>query len=709
MWLNKALNTKQTKTKSSTNLSHSINSPFSPTLKRSNFDYENIYPSAHRIETTFAKQQPYGIDSKGEKVHDNLVNRLYFPNQSMDHFRFRQALASMYLTHDEFYIRIWHSGETPINPDNITGFTFLQNVTPKIHSGKKHFYISSTGETITSDEVITIPSGTNPFWPSSGISPARAARRWTNIDDYLADYQSAFFRNGAVPAGQFTITAPTVDEFESIKDAMKSAHKGADKVNNVVYSHRPTDEDGQPNAATVEWTPFDQKNKDLAIKEIHEIIEDKIDKTFGVPAEVQGKVSNSNYSSVRVAQQIFMEYVIEPMTTAIWATFTHEMNRVTGALGYAITCKVEIPQVEDEELVKAQKKQTEAETILSLVNAGYTLESAVKALGLPQEYSELSLTDTPEPEDEEEEIERPDGELPVQDPDIARTKYVNIGTVNVSSTEEAEKFIETISKDRETEPENEEELWERDVRRVAQQRLDEHVESVLNDLDSILERGISTKQVDPTDEDDDEYKNKLLAVLAPILAIRGQREYQRGEQMFLEAGIDATGLVGWEMTEAMQNRYSNYLGNVANSYNADTADKIRRTLSEAQAEGLPVGEIRAKLNQLPEAEGYRAERLSRSEVHRTQGKGSVEAMREIQEQTGYKVEKIWRVGGPDPCEFCLAMDGTVVGVDENFIDLNQTITGTDGGEYTNTFTEEDTASAHPNDQCRIEYRIGEQL
>lgn len=651
-----------------------------------NSDYENIYPTAVKAEQAFAKIRPYAIDDSGSRIDPpHALQKLYRPNKSMGAYRFRLALAASYLTKDNIYIRVHYQGGEA-TPNNITGFTFIEHTQPSVE-GNEYVWHLPSGTVLTDKEVLTIPSGVNPYYVSSGFSSARAIRRWTNLDDYIVDYQSSFFRNGAIPAGQFVITAPTTEEYENIKQSMKDAHRGADKSNNVVYSHRPTDEDGQPNAPTVEWISYEQKNKDLAVKDLADMTMSRIESSTGVPKQITGQIEDSHYNGVRLAEYITTEYVARPMAMEIWDAFTHELNRVTGGLGYAFTFDLSTPVIADEELVEAQRKTQDVQTINVLRERGVALENIVEAMDYPKSYLKL---EEPIAEDTQEEVTTTDEDLPVQDPELRRFG-----------------LIKTIkSQERETESEAEEEDWRREVRLVAEERLEQHIDSIIAELPELVQDSSKTvlNQVESTDEEDEAYKEELFAVLLPILATRGEREYDRNVNFLLDAGFSADGTSQWETTQAVRDRYDEYLGNVATSYNTETAENARRILSQAQAEGLPVSEIRGRLNDMKELDGYRATRLARTEVHRTQATGSVESMKQIKDETGYTIKKIWR-SNPTSCEYCKAMEGTTVDVEENFVNKGDNVHGVDGGEFTNDFVPVGSASLHPNDTCRMEYEI----
>lgn len=368
-------------------------------------DYENGFDNITKIAYNFAKIQPYLTDANGETVKDSKVlDAIYSPNKRFSAFKFRLALMTIRLVHDEFYLRVHYKGSLrrgKIPPENITGFTFIEGIHPFRNEGKWTFPLIS-GDTITEDEVLIFRS-LNPNDLSTGYSPSRASRRWTRLDDYIADYQAGFFRNGAVPSGQFIITAAHQQDYLDIKEAMQKKHRGAGKNNNVVYSWRPVDTaTGKPVQSQIEWVQFNTHNKDLALKDLLDAVTRKIDSSFGVPAEIRGHLQNSNYASVIMAQNIFVEHTLDPLATELWSDFTHELARVTGGFGAAIAFKLDKPIIAEEEEGKARAQKTQAETLTLLIDKGFTLESIVAALHLPDSYKSLSLKKPPATEDKPE-------------------------------------------------------------------------------------------------------------------------------------------------------------------------------------------------------------------------------------------------------------------------------------------------------------------
>lgn len=344
--------------------------------------YENAYPSISKINNRFMVIEPFAMDVNGKRVKRNAVEKLFSPNTDMDAVGFREALSLLALTHDTFYIRVHHKDTNlsrGIREDRITGYTFLEGVNPVLVDKKKHYYLQN-GDILTSDEVMEIRVSHDPNNLAAGYSALRAGRKWIRIDDYIADYQAGFFKNGAVPAGMFKIVAKTRQDFLDIKKAMQDKHRGAGKNNNVVYSWAPTDQEGKALPGQIEWIPFNVQNKDMALADIFKQANDKIDSNFGVPASIRAVNNNNTYASVRVDQLVMTQETVRPHTMKIWGRFTHELARVCHGIDFAISYELPDPTLADEELVIAQKQEKQATVITNLSTAGYELSSIIAAL-----------------------------------------------------------------------------------------------------------------------------------------------------------------------------------------------------------------------------------------------------------------------------------------------------------------------------------------
>lgn len=656
--------------------------------------YENGYSSISKLGNGFAQIEPYTIDKNAKTVASNVLDRLYTPNTDMSAFDFREALAVTTLVHDKVRLRVHHTG-TRVTADNIQGFTFMEGYSERIVDNTRHYKMPN-GEDLTDAEVITLKS-INPDNITDGFSTSRAARRWTRLDDYIADYQKGFFENGAVPAGEMIITARTVGEYNDIVDMLQAKHRGAGQNNNITYVHRPTDQQGAPLNAQIEWVPFSVANKDMALKDLFDNVNKKIDSVYGVPEEIRGHVSNSNYASVTVAEKVFVKYALNPMTLKIWSKFTHELNRITGGLGVAITYDLDIPQIADEEKVKAEAKGTDATTVTTLVAQGFELKSAIEYVK-SGDLDALVLGKVPE-KDEPEVLSPEEARGTPEQPIDIYAKSVSDGLAEIKALLKVEK-PKPVKKQL---SEIDKELYEFQLSRIVRRQMTRQVDKAVARLDEVLK---SKAYGDTSEEEDKDFTAEMLALMVPLMVIYGNRTVNTGMNLIVQAGLSTEDIKRFEFTPAQRKAYEKYLAKIGTGYADQTAEQIRQVLGQSILDGLPKAEIESRLREVilgPENE-YRVQRLARTEVNLSEGRASVYAMENIQEQTGYKIYKIWHTTGANPCPYCQELDGTSVLVDEAFVPLGESIKA--GNEvFVNNWTTVDSASLHANCNCITTYNV----
>lgn len=381
-------------------------------------DYENAYPSITKITNKFMKLKPYAVNAKGEKIEapTPVINALYHPNIKNSSVEFREALSLMYLVHPKTYILVWRNEGGKIVPGgkithkNIAGFSFMEGATVVTVGGKNTYTVTTEAgsATYTDEEVITL-RGLDPYRINTGgFSATQAACKWTTIDDYIAQYQKGFFKNGAVPSGEFVITAASKKEFNDIVDKMQEKHRGAENNNNIIYTHRPVDQaTGKPVEAQIEWIPFAVSNRELSLKDLFEQANKKIDSAYGVPASIRGVGENNNYATARTDQQNFMENVVDPIALKIWTGFTHELNRITGGLGVSIAYDILIPALADEEKVKEEQGKIRDERVQAWLDKGYSL-SSIKKYMASNDIEDLEKTDVTEVKEDDPDVDEGD-------------------------------------------------------------------------------------------------------------------------------------------------------------------------------------------------------------------------------------------------------------------------------------------------------------
>lgn len=648
-----------------------------------NDNYASIYPSVKAIANEFMKIQPYAVDANG-KPKENIapLNALYRPNKLDSSVSFREKLAVMNLTHRYTYLLVWRNEGGvarpggKLNANDIAGYTFLEN--PSITRRDNRTYYNIGSQEFDEDEVISIPGGVDPNNLYGGYAPGISSLRWATLDQYIADFQKGFFENGAVPAGQFIITASSEIDYNNTVDKLQEAHRGAGKNNNVTYTPRPIDPaSGKPADAKIEWVPFQVSNKDLDFKTLFDQAEKRIDSTFGVPASIRGVGENNNYATARLDQQNFIRFTIEPLALRIYTQITHELNRITNGFGAQITFKLEYPAVAEEEKVQAETKEVEVRTILQLTDRGFSLDSIVNALELSNGYKNLKLGDVKTTIENDK-------------PDVDEGGEVN-GAPDPSKIDGVTPLNNGGSKGNNPKAALSDE--ER-IERISRDYMSAQIERVI--IENREENTASNLVTDPSDDELESFINAMFDIVSGILVAEGESEYALALAAALKADIDITELSSYRVTEATSDRYLGYLRTVGVSYGNDTAESIRKVLAAANEQGLTRKELESNLRNIMNTDQYRVKRMATTEVNHSTSIAKVDAYRQLQDGTGTTWEKSLYHRNGGECEYCRALEGVWFPVDQPLIAYGESVVGDEGGIFVNNFYDNDGYDPHPN-------------
>ena len=653
--------------------------------------YASSYPSIRAIANEYMAVPPKAIDAKGNPVPSPIIDALYHPNQLDSSVAFAEKVAVSTLALSKTYILVWSRDGRSAKPggdftiDKVAGFTFLEFPGVSRRDGKT--YYNKGSQYFTEDEVLVLPGGVDPHNLYAGYSPSEAARRWAKLDDYIADYQAGFFENGAVPAGQFLITAATKTEYDDIVDTLQARHRGAGKNGNVTYAHRPIDpNNGSPVSARIEWVPFSQSNKDIDFKNLFQQTNQRIDTAFGVPAIVKGIDDAATYANAQVAEKTFAKRAVYPLLLRNYTQLTHELNRITNGLGVSITFDYKIPTVSDEEKVDAERKQLDSTVIINMTEAGYSLESIVDAFKMPISYKDLVLgTETGNTDEDNPDVDE-GGEVESA-PDPA--KIDGVTPVNKSTKPKAE--VSDLDK----------------LANVTRQFMQSQVDKAVEDLKAEPDKPNNVVTGSPSQTEQEAFIEDMLSAVVAIMISRGDIQYTEGEAMIEDAGLSTDNLNDFNLSDGAQTDYKSYLARVGESYSDDTAESIRNVLANADEQGLTKADTENALQEVMNTDEWRVTRLANTELNRSQSLGGLEAMKQIAAETGATMEKTVSHEGnlTPPCEFCQAQEGVWVKIDQPLVHLNQTVVGVDGGTLINDFVQIDAGDIHPNGKGHTAYKV----
>lgn len=138
-------------------------------------------------------------------------------------------------------------------------------------------------------------------------------------------------------------------------------------------------------------------------------------------------------------------------------------------------------------------------------------------------------------------------------------------------------------------------------------------------------------------------------------------------------------------TEVISNWLTQRSGDLAGLVNGTTADDVRAVLADVQAQGASIDEMATAIEAyFDDQSQYRAEMVARTEITGATNFATLEAAR----QSGVVEGKTWLAASDAELE-CAGLDGTTVGLDESFGDVDQ-------------------PPLHPNCRCTVTLTLKEQ-
>ncbi len=153
----------------------------------------------------------------------------------------------------------------------------------------------------------------------------------------------------------------------------------------------------------------------------------------------------------------------------------------------------------------------------------------------------------------------------------------------------------------------------------------------------------------------------------------------------------------WVNRPEMANYVRQHTMKFAKAINQKTHDDLRDILADGIDAGIPIDDIHDQIGDLFKTyEEYRAERISRTETARAFVGGERQAYRD----SGV-VEKLRWLASGDACEFCLSINGKIVGVAGDFFKKGDTITLPSGNTMNLDYSDVEGPPLHCNCRCDL--------
>lgn len=657
--------------------------------------YENLFAQVRPLINDMKAVFPYGVGSNGARLPMTRTPELSVladPNTTMGWAEFADAMFATWLTEDE--LNVWvHFDE---RGRNVIGYTILpvgERETRVDGSYVWHHREDGVTYELTEDNVATLRFSRNPRDLEKGVSPASSIFTWSQIDDLVSQYQKAFFENGAVPATITFIKAKSREAYEDKREKLEHGLRGARNRNKTVYIWRQTLDDGQQ-ADEMEVKTIQGNNATLAIKDIIEIINDKLNKAIGVSNFILGDDSSAKYDNAELSDYQFIKRRVYPALMSFWGQFQHELDRITGGLGYAIQFELELPELTERLKVKAETTKIRTETLKALIEAGSGPYAAVKALDMSEKWQAVA-----------------DGiyreQLRLREIEDKESTVYSIQVSQSESKADSAQEAVVVEDSAKSAPERKLEANNSDsdygyapVFGEGEERAKEIYDALVDYAQKILE-----EEPNISPEELVERLNEILmqdvenGAGESVEAVKGLLYGKDGyEEVFKALEND-----GYKLSDEFKEQMKARTAELVQSFGDTTKEIGKKTLEKAAAEGWSASQLKKELvAAIPKS---RAELIARNETVYAVKAGRIETDKYIEKNYGVQINLVWRISDDSACDVCKAMNGTKVKCGEAFPDHEEYEGVAHYWEHSSWNDNGQTPSAHPNCRCYFDEEI----
>lgn len=607
-------------------------------------DYENLFAQVRPLIDEMKTVMPYGVTDRGRRLPVSRTPELEWlknPNDDMGWAEFADLMFATWLTEDELDIHVWRKPN-----GKVEGYTIIPpECRIYLGYGRWEWQVMTTDglEVLDEDQVMRLRFSRSPRNVMKGVSPASAVRVWAQIDDLIAQYQRAYFENGAIPATITFITASTREKYENTRKELENNLKGARNRNKTVYAWRQFNPDDNSSVDQVEVKTIQGNNSTLAIKDIVEIVNDRLNKSIGVSNFILGDDSSAKYDNAELSDHQFTKRRVYPALMSFWNQFQHELDRILGGLGYGISFDLEIPELTERVKARAEIARIRAESLVNLISAGSSGNAAVEALGLPENW--------------------------VAAAEGIYNKGITGALLSPISVDYSLPEGETKTKDEASKSPKAKEA-DAEVCCTCHHSLDElppmndderRLYDILVELAEAIKKEHGIKNIDV-----DEVVERMVDVLDKS-ALKGEKASAKALALLTEKDVASEILKSisngeYYVSEALEQRITQRANDLAKGYMEYTNDKVQEVLNTP---GLGANEISKRLAEfIPES---RAEIIARNETTYAIRSGRLERDEELANKYGLDIYLEWETSHDDDvCAVCAGMQGKKVKLGEIF-------------------------------------------
>lgn len=648
-------------------------------------DYENVFAQVRPMIDEMKTVRPYGVGRNGAKLDRSRtpeLNLLDDPNDDMGWVEFADTMFATWLTKDQLYIHTHFKG------NSIIGYTILpSNSKVCTGTGLDYWQVQNAdGKTIRlyGDEVMTLRFSRNPDNLSRGVSPASAVRIYAQVDDLVAQFQKAYFENGAVPATITFITASTEDNYRKVRYELEHNLKGAANRNKTVYAWRQMIPETGQTADQIEVKTIQGNNNSQAIGEIVKVINDRLNKAYGVSNFILGDDASAKYDNAELSDHQFTKRRVYPALLSFWNQFQHELDRITGGLGYGIQFDLEIPELTERTKVKAEIAEKNVKNLKELIESGSKPAAAVKALRLGEDWLSVAAGIY---------------NRVLADREIAANNSLD-KTKTMNATPTPSVSVQDVTSQSSCQCQHHNEHTD-DVYQPFTD--DEKTEKRIFDRLMALARAIFKE--DPQ-FDLDLYQDEIYQLLKDEANRGGEAALEAIEQLAedpaIREAIQDLMKNGFDLSDGLSQRLHERTNELVQGFETHTRELMRGALESE--EPLSANEIEERLARiLPDG---KAATIARNETVYAFKSGRLDLDKYLARKYDLQIELIWRTSHDSlVCDICQAMDGQVTKLGRAFTDQVATEDGVVAWEHSRWNDDGQIPDAHVNCRCYFDEKL----
>lgn len=505
-----------------------------------------------------------------------------------------------------------------------------------------------TGERITlePDEVVHFKLP-NPFNAYRGYGPIQAGQVYIETEQFTSLWSRNSIYNSGRPSGVLNIKG-TIDNdaFKQLKREFKQEYTGTSNAGKTLLLKG---QDG------LDFVKLGMELDGVALKELKDLSRDDIMLMFRASKTILGITDDVNRANAQEQRAVFTENLIKPELDRLVDHLNAFVIPLWGE-GYKIT--YEDPTMETDE----QR--------LAMYREGWN-----KWLTINDIRTELDLPLLPGGDV----IREPIQNTPTAGPAPKQGKnYTPLDIDLLKKKDYREQKVALFIKlffENQT-------LWEHKYQEVMKDEFETQLIEILKRNKDIFPSWLFNV---------DASKQRIIGTLVPL----GFQLMKEAASLAFDLADD--NLTNFVISEKIKEYITDRVDRMITDTNQLTKDKIEEAILLGTQSGESVSDLANRIRDVYEnADEVRAELIARTETLAVSNEAALEAYR----QSPLVESKEWSAES-DACEYCAALDGKIVGLEEDFAATGTNLEGDEGGERIVSYEDIEHPPAHPNCRCAL--------